>query len=302
MVFTSWAHTSVTVFAGVVATLATGVAITVGLQIMIRSHNTRKTMSRFKRRQRNAMALLKETENYLTCTLTPQMAVLEKIASDGAASKLSSVAASRNKTVLQLRELEEMLLRSLERLDAVRPDALADETQSTECSDLNEISDGASARPACALELCKMREDTRHMMDGLDSDSESGTLEATESIHLNDLSQQVFPVYYTNTSSVTSEDSLATTPLSATAETVCGTSAVDTSIVSHLLPNAAPTFLDAYSAAFFFDTDQLPAKDMEYLKDSVKQLRVLKRGLVERHKAIAAELDELFERLVAVCK
>ncbi|KAJ3408099.1 hypothetical protein HDU80_006938 [Chytriomyces hyalinus] len=295
MVFTSWAHTSVTVFAGVVATLATGVAITVGLQIMIRSHNTRKTMSRFKRRKKNAMAVFKDTEKYLTCTLSPQLAVLRKIVFEGVASETSSTAASSNKTVLQLRELEEMLLRSLERLDAVRPDAIAEETLSPECSGLSGITDGAGTRSTTALESCKMREDICHMMDGSESNGESGAFEGAESNHSNDLSQRASLIDDINLSS---PDSLTKTRMPSTAETPCGVSTVDTSIVSHLLPNVAPSFLNAYPAVFFFDTDQLPAKDMDYLKDSVMQLQVLKRSLAKRHHAIAAEVDGLFEQLL----
>ncbi|KAI8836216.1 hypothetical protein BJ741DRAFT_606108 [Chytriomyces cf. hyalinus JEL632] len=300
MVFTSWAHTSVTVFAGMVATLATGVAITVGLQIMIRSHNTRKTMSRFKRRKRNAMAVFKDTEKYLACTLSPQLAVLRKIVFEGVASDTPSIAASSNKTVLQLRELEEMLLRSLERLGAVRPDAVAEEALSAECCELTGITDGAGARSTTALESCKMREDTSHMIDGSESNSESGAFEAAESNHLNNLSQQASLIDDMNLSSA---DSLTKTRMSSsTAETLCGVSTVDTSIVSHLLPNVGPSFLNAYPAVFFFDTDQLPAKDMDHLRDSVKQLRLLKRSLVKRHHAIACEVDGLFERLLMECK
>ncbi|KAJ3260722.1 hypothetical protein HDU77_001242 [Chytriomyces hyalinus] len=297
MVFTSWAHTSVTVFAGVVATFATGVAITVGLQIMIRSHNTRKTMSRFKRRKRNAMAVFKDTEKYLTCTLSPQLAVLRTIVFEGVASETSSTAASNNKTVLQLRELEEMLLRSLERLDAVRPDGIAEETLSPECSRLTEITDGAGTRSTTALESCKMRQDISHMIDGSESNSESGALEGAKSNHLNDLSQRASLIDDINLSS---PDSLTKPRMPSTAETLCGASTVDTSIVSHLLPNVAPSFLNAYPAILFFDTDQLPAKDMDYLKDSVMQLQVLKRSLVKRHHAIAAEVDGLFEQLLVV--
>ncbi|KAJ3231465.1 hypothetical protein HDU81_003735 [Chytriomyces hyalinus] len=310
MVFTSWAHTSVTVFAGVVATLATGVAITVGLQMMIRSHNTRKTMSRFKRRKRNAMAAVREAEKNLAHSLSPQMVLLKGAVLDSisAAGTPESTPASRNKVVMRLKEMDEMLIRSLERLDAVRPASLAEEILSLEFNDLNIASDIAESAPLVVSETCIVSVEAQ-VSDYSDSGNDSDANTVAESTGYNEtnhitttttISSDIKPA---RTSSVSSHNTLLETrvPVEPSPKSSTATP-IDTSVVSHLLPAATSSFLNAYPSYLFFNTDQLPSKDMDYIKDSVIQLRLRKRSLVKRLQTIASEVDALFEQVAVSCR
>ncbi|KAJ3241912.1 hypothetical protein HDU78_001665 [Chytriomyces hyalinus] len=302
MVFTSWAHTSVTVFAGVVATLATGVAITVGLQMMIRSHNTRKTMSRFKRRKRNAMAAIREAERNLAHTLSPQMALLKGAVLDSvsAAGTPESTPANRNKVVMRLKEMDEMLIRSLERLDAVRPASLAEEILSLEFNDLNIASDIAESNPVGMSETCIVSVEGQASDDsdsGNDSDANT-VAESTGYNETNHTTSIISDVKPARASSVSSHETLLETRLPVEPSPKSDTATpIDTSVVSHLLPAATSSFLNAYPSYLFFNTDQLPSKDMDYIKDSVIQLRLRKRSLVKRLQTIASEVDALFEQV-----
>ncbi|KAJ3407259.1 hypothetical protein HDU80_009290 [Chytriomyces hyalinus] len=305
MVFTSWAHTSVTVFAGVVATLATGVAITVGLQMMIRSHNTRKTMSRFKRRKRNAMAAIREAERNLAHTLSPQMALLKGAVLDSvsAAGTPESTPANRNKVVMRLKEMDEMLIRSLERLDAVRPASLAEEILSLEFNDLNIASDIAESNPVGMSETCIVSVEGQ-VSDDSDSGNDSDANTVAESTGYNETNHTtsiISDVKPARASSVSSHETLLETRLPVEPSPKSDTATpIDTSVVSHLLPAATSSFLNAYPSYLFFNTDQVPSKDMDYIKDSVIQLRLRKRSLVKRLQTIASEVDALFEQVAGM--
>ncbi|KAJ3417124.1 Intersectin 1 (SH3 domain protein) [Chytridiales sp. JEL 0842] len=58
----SWINLSVTIIAGIATTLATGAIVSIGLQYLIKDHNHRKTVARFKRKRKGIVTALNTVE------------------------------------------------------------------------------------------------------------------------------------------------------------------------------------------------------------------------------------------------
>ncbi|KAI8852987.1 hypothetical protein BC829DRAFT_440297 [Chytridium lagenaria] len=66
-------NASVTVIAGLATTFAAGMVVSYGLQFLIRDHNLRQTLTRFRKRQQSALQALKDIEAACESVLVPAL-------------------------------------------------------------------------------------------------------------------------------------------------------------------------------------------------------------------------------------
>ncbi|KAI8620177.1 hypothetical protein BC830DRAFT_1100597 [Chytriomyces sp. MP71] len=336
MVLTNWTSSVIGVATIAIASLASCGALSYGIQLLIRGHNTSKSMGRFKRRRRAVAAAIRELEDELRIRLDPRLAsvgvaVAELLASSTSSSTLGSGSgfnaphattvstiappaspASAKSLLRQVRELDELLIRALERLDAVKPadaadgvlapDALVVPETSIPDADASSISASTIVSDAESSDS-EASDATRHSASFLVTDTASAsTLTSSKrsaSVASNESSATLVDVHPPVSMAVELPLSHVTQKSAALATTAAPSTT--SSLVSYFLPAATATssFMDAYPTTLFFNTDELPKQAVEHIQTSILQLRLRKRAVVKRVQKLAAGVDLLFDKLAA---
>ncbi|KAJ3117986.1 hypothetical protein HK100_000708 [Physocladia obscura] len=302
---------ALTLVAGVCTTLAAGAAIAFGLRVMIRRHNSLRSMSAFRGRRRRIASALKAIEKS-SALLGPQLQALAVAISEAADKstngnkldpnkplesnkllqhqpKLTSTSSkklkqksakttavtttsekkdggndkAKDKLICKLREIDELLIRALESLDAIRPADMAAGLNILEHLPAPSLSSSPKSLTA----------------DLVADESDDATLVSndTAAISANSNDRDGSP-----------EKEFPTIGVFPTLKTSSSSSSV-----------VSLAFTYFFVPTFFFDTDQLDKKDVAVIQASVLEWRIRKRKLVRKIQGMAADVDALFEKILA---
>ncbi|ORY39493.1 hypothetical protein BCR33DRAFT_719970 [Rhizoclosmatium globosum] len=329
--------TAMAVFAGVCTTIAAGVALTYGMKLMVRNHNTRRTMARFRRHRAGIAAAVKKAEDEVAKVLGPRLLELVKEV-EGLKGKGGKEQAM---LVKRIREVDELLLRCLERLDDVRPADMAaicgvsvvERSASGRVVDAREEvvspspapssisagSDDAETVVGEAVAAGGEKEAGRapstqlHVQRrsaSISSSASSSATTAADSSASPDLSVVSMPDQDLSTKDLLSKDAKASDPVkdqpskpSTFASIAALLPPLTSSLAAATASLAAATssmFSSVYPSSLFTSTDELDKEHVQYIQGAVAQWRLRKRALVKKVQKMAGTVDQLFESLVVV--
>ncbi|KAJ3074990.1 hypothetical protein HDU98_009551 [Podochytrium sp. JEL0797] len=293
MLQSSHFNSALAIVTGVCTTLAAGVCITYGLKLMIRSHNTQRTLGRFRRRRKQVTSAVRAAEEDVAKALQPR---LDELVND--AKKLDPTdSKARALLMRRAQQLDEDLIRLLERLDAsdiatqcgVSVALSPSQASAATSSDLQPHHEPAPSVPS----------ETAHTLIASPPASSSGNDSVSpSSAALSDDDTIVAPP------SPTATTQPPQFPLSEKSHKDQQRPTSTFAFIGKLLPpiltssTTASSIFSAYPPSLFFPTDELTSDNVEIIQNAVNQCRHRKRSLIKKIQKIATSVDVLFETLV----